>query len=131
ACAEEHLRYDEKDFCCTGCRAVYGLLHESGLGKYYELAEMPGVKEQGDATKMRPELFDLPEVRGKLVEFSEDGVTRVVLTVPQMHCSSCIWLLENLDRAEPAIIRSRVRFSDKELSITFRESKLGLRGLVE
>jgi P-type Cu+ transporter len=131
ACAEEHLTYDEKDFCCTGCRAVYGLLHESGLGNYYELAEKPGVKEQGDATKMRPELFDLPEVRDKLVEFSEDGVTRVVLTVPQMHCSSCIWLLENLDRAEPAIIRSRVRFSDKELSITFRESGLGLRGLVE
>jgi P-type Cu+ transporter len=130
-CAEEHIQYDQKDFCCTGCRAVYGLLNESGLGNYYELAEKPGVKEQSDATRMRPELFDLPEVREKLVEFSEDGVTRVVLTVPQMHCSSCIWLLENLDRAEPAIIRSRVRFSDKELSITFREGKLGLRGLVE
>jgi Cu+-exporting ATPase len=48
-----------------------------------------------------------------------------------MHCSSCIWLLENLQRVESAIIRSRVRFSEKELSITFRESQLSLRALVE
>ncbi|MCB0779119.1 MAG: hypothetical protein KDC03_06205, partial [Flavobacteriales bacterium] len=29
------------------------------------------------------------------------------------------------------VLRSRVRFSDKELSITFREEQLALRGLVE
>ncbi|MCB0815539.1 MAG: hypothetical protein KDB87_20530, partial [Flavobacteriales bacterium] len=66
-----------------------------------------------------------------LVEYSEGGITRVTFHIPQMHCSSCIWLLENLHRLEPAVLRSRVRFSDKELSITFREEQLALRGLVE
>ena len=131
ACKEDHLRFDEKDFCCQGCKAVYGLLQESGLCDYYALTEQPGVKEERDTTELRPELFDLAEVRDKLVEYSEDGITRVTLNIPQMHCSSCIWLLENLQRVEPAIIRSRVRFSEKELSITFRESQLGLRALVE
>ena len=130
-CREEHLRFDDKDFCCHGCKAVYGLLQESGLCDYYELTEKPGVKEEGDATAIRAELFDLPEVREKLVEYSEDGITRVKLHIPQMHCSSCIWLLENLQRVEPAIIRSRVRFTSKELSITFREEGFGLRQLVE
>ncbi len=130
-CLEETLRFDEKDFCCHGCRAVFGLLQESGLCDYYELTERPGVKEVKDATTVRAELFDLPEVREKLVEYSEDGITRVTLYVPQMHCSSCIWLLENLQRIEPAIIRSRVRFTSKELSITFREEHFSLRALVE
>jgi Cu+-exporting ATPase len=130
-CKEDHLRFDQKDFCCHGCKAVYGLLQESGLCDYYELAEQPGTKEEGDATTIRAELFDLPEVREKLVEFSEDGITRVTLYVPQMHCSSCIWLLENLQRVEPAIIRSRVRFTNKELSITFHEDRFSLRKLVE
>jgi Cu+-exporting ATPase len=130
-CRDEHLRFDEKDFCCQGCRAVYGLLQESGLCDYYELADKPGVKEERDTTELRPELFEIAEVRDKLVEYSEDGITRVTLSVPQMHCSSCIWLLENLQRIEPAIIRSRVRFSEKELSITFHEDRLSLRGLVE
>jgi P-type Cu+ transporter len=130
-CKEETLRFDAKDFCCHGCKAVYGLLQESGLCDYYELTERPGVKEETDATTVRAELFDLPEVREKLVEYSEDGITRVTLYVPQMHCSSCIWLLENLQRIEPAIIRSRVRFTSKELSITFREEQFSLRSLVE
>jgi len=130
-CREEALRFDQKDFCCHGCKAVYGLLQESGLCDYYELTERPGVKEETDATTVRAELFDLPEVREKLVEYSEDGITRVTLYVPQMHCSSCIWLLENLQRIEPAIIRSRVRFTSKELSITFREEQFSLRALVE
>ncbi|MBX2980173.1 MAG: heavy metal translocating P-type ATPase metal-binding domain-containing protein [Flavobacteriales bacterium] len=130
-CREEHLHFDDKDFCCHGCKAVYGLLQESGLCDYYELTEQPGVKEVGDTTTIRAELFDLPEVREKLVEYSEDGITRVKLHVPQMHCSSCIWLLENLQRVEPAIIRSRVRFTSKELSITFREERFSLRQLVE
>jgi Cu+-exporting ATPase len=108
ACKEDHLRFDEKDFCCQGCKAVYGLLQESGLCDYYALTEQPGVKEERDTTELRPELFDLAEVRDKLVEYSEDGITRVTLNIPQMHCSSCIWLLENLQRVESAIIRSRV-----------------------
>ena len=131
SCKEDHLQFDGRDFCCQGCKAVYGLLQESGLCDYYELADQPGVKEQRDSAELRPELFELPEVRDKLVEYSEDGITRVSLTIPQMHCSSCIWLLENLQRVEPAIIRSRVRFSEKELSITFREEQFGLRALVE
>lgn len=130
-CREEHLVHDGRDFCCQGCKAVYGLLQESGLCDYYAISEQPGVKEKADVTELRPELFDIPEVRDRLVEYSEDGITRVTLNIPQMHCSSCIWLLENLQRVEPAIIRSRVRFSEKELSITFREEGFGLRALVE
>lgn len=131
ACLEDALSFDDKQFCCQGCKAVYGLLQESGLCDYYELTERPGVKEEQDAASIRSELFDLPEVREKLVEYSEDGITRVNLHVPQMHCSSCIWLLENLQRVQPAIIRSRVRFTSKELSITFREEAFSLRELVE
>jgi len=125
------MRFDDKDFCCPGCKAVYGLLRESGLCDYYELTEQPGLKEEGGTAIVRAELFDLPEVRDRLVEYSEDGITRVKLHIPQMHCSSCIWLLENLQRIQPAIIRSRVRFSSKELGITFREDRFSLRQLVE
>ena len=130
-CGEDHLVHAEKDFCCQGCQVVYDLLQESGLCEYYRLEDRPGTKRKTAVEEARPELFDLPEVRERLVELSEDGITRVRLHIPQMHCSSCIWLLENLHRLDPAIIRSRVRFTGKELTVTFREAGLGLRGLVE
>jgi Cu+-exporting ATPase len=71
------------------------------------------------------------EVRERIVEFSEAGITRVRFHVPQMHCSSCIWLLENLHRMEPAVLRSRVSFTQKEVTITFREDQFPLAQLVK
>ncbi len=130
-CADEHRVHDGHDFCCHGCEVVYDLLNESGLCDYYALSDKPGVKQRTTVDEPRSELFDLDEVREKLVEYSEDGITRVRLHVPQMHCSSCIWLLENLHRVDPSIIRSRVSFAEKRLSITFRESKLPLADLVK
>jgi hypothetical protein len=34
ACRDEA----ERTFCCAGCRAVYALLHDAGLARYYGLA---------------------------------------------------------------------------------------------
>lgn len=130
ACLEEHVVADAHDFCCHGCKAVHDLLRDSGLHTYYELEKRPGTKSVANADEARAELFDLPEVREKLVEFSEDGITRVKLHVPQMHCSSCIWLLENLEKLEPAVVRSRVRFGQKELTVNFREGDLKLQDLI-
>ncbi len=129
-CADDHRQHDGKDFCCQGCQVVYDLLSEAGLCDYYALEKQPGVKQESSADEQRLELFALPEVRGKLVEFSEAGITRARFRIPQMHCSSCIWLLENLHRVEPGVIRSRVSFTDKELTVTFREEKLPLPELV-
>lgn len=130
-CEKEHRVHDGHDFCCQGCEVVYDLLNESGLCDYYTIGERPGVKQRTTVDEPRMELFDVPDVREKLVEFSEGGITRVRFHVPQMHCSSCIWLLENLARLEPAVIRSRVAFAEKELSITFREERLSLGRLVQ
>ena len=131
ACAEEHRVHDGHDFCCHGCEVVYDLLNESGLCDYYAYSEKPGVKQRTAVDEPRAELFDLPEVRERIVEFSEGGIVRVRFHVPQMHCSSCIWLLENLQRLDAGIIRSRVSFATKELSVTFREERLQLGALVK
>src|SRR5690606_30079487 len=130
ACLEEHVIAGDHDFCCHGCQAVHDLLRASGLHAYYELEQRPGTRSAANADEARVELFDLPEVRERVVELSENGITRVKLHVPQMHCSSCIWLLEHLEKLEPAIVRSRVRFGPKELTVNFREEQLGLRELV-
>jgi Cu+-exporting ATPase len=130
-CAAEHRVHHGRDFCCAGCQLVFDMLNEAGLCDYYTIERQPGVKQRSTVDEQRAELFALDEVRAKLVEFSEEGITRARFTVPQMHCSSCIWLLEHLHRIDPAIMRSRVSFADKELSVTFREERLPLPELVQ
>jgi Cu+-exporting ATPase len=51
--------------------------------------------------------------------------------LPTMHCASCIWLLENLHRINPAIISSKTNFQRKEIFIVFDETRISLRKVVE
>ena len=51
--------------------------------------------------------------------------------MPQMHCSSCIWLLENLFKINPAIIHSEVNFLKKNVTVKFNPQKISLKGTVE
>src|SRR5579871_638311 len=48
-----------------------------------------------------------------------------------MHCSSCIFLLENLHRINPGIIKSQTNFQRKEVFIIFNPQIISLRKVVE
>jgi len=48
-----------------------------------------------------------------------------------MHCSSCIWLLENLFKLNKSVTHSQVDFLKKELNVTFNHNNLTLKELVK
>lgn len=83
-----------------------------------------------DRLNVRKYLFlDEPKIRTKLVEFEEENFVRISLHLPQIHCSSCIYLLENLPEVESAVQEVKVNFSRKEAHITFFTDKLQLSQL--
>ncbi len=120
----------QKPFCCQGCQTVYELLQESGLDDFYSLPERTNSKGGQDQTH-RWAYLDNEEVRSKLLRFTDGRISKITLYLPAIHCSSCIWLLENLHKIQPAIRASLVNFSKKEASITWAEDALSLRGLAE
>jgi Cu+-exporting ATPase len=48
-----------------------------------------------------------------------------------MHCSSCLYLLENLHRIDPGIISGKVNFTRKEVDIVFLIPQTNLRKVAE
>lgn len=48
-----------------------------------------------------------------------------------MHCSSCLWLLENLHKLNENIISIKVNFTKKEADIIFNHQKISLRKVAE
>jgi Cu+-exporting ATPase len=48
-----------------------------------------------------------------------------------MHCSSCLWLIENLHRLYKNIISSKVNFSRKEADIVFNHNHTSIRKVAE
>ena len=128
-CGDGSLTWDDKPFCCNGCRTVYELLHDHGLGTYYTIEDKPGLKPERARQADRFGYLDKDDVRERLVDFDDGRTARITFSIPQIHCSSCIWLLENLYRLEEGVHSSRVDFQRRIASITFDISKLPLSQL--
>ena len=131
-CGKAPVFWEEKNFCCNGCKTVYQLLHENKLYNYYKLEETPGVKlETTTGLGNKYAFLDNAEVKEKLITFTEGNISKVRFFIPVIHCASCIWLLENLEKLNKGIRYSFVNFTKKEVDITFDESVITLRQLVE
>ncbi len=132
-CGETNIglvRFDNKDFCCEGCKLVYELLNENNLCTYYSLNHTPG-NTQKSAYSGKFNYLDYKEIESALLAFSDNAQSRITFFIPKMHCSSCIWLLENLHKLNPAVISSQVNFLKKEATITYNHPNLKLSSLVE
>lgn len=130
-CGKYPVFYDDKNFCCHGCKTVYDILKGNKLYKYYELESTPGIKTESIVQNEKFAYLDLDEIKKQLIEFQDDTYSKVSLNIPAIHCSSCIWLLENLNRIQPAVIQSQVNFTTKETVILFEHQRISLRQLVE
>lgn len=120
-----------KSFCCEGCKQVYLLLNENNLCSYYDFDKNPGIRAKGKFLSEKFAYLDDETVKRKLAQFSSDTQTNIILQLPQMHCASCIFLLENLHRIEKGIVKSQANFQRKEIFIVFDPNKISLRKIVE
>lgn len=118
-------------FCCNGCSMVFEILHENKLSQYYTLEKTPGIKLEDLSYDSKYAFLDKEEVQTKLYEFLEGGIAKVTLNVPVIHCISCIWLLEHLNKLNRGILNSTVNFITKKVTITFNREEISLRQLVE
>ena len=93
ACKSDALIYDQKDFCCHGCKTVYEILSSSDLDYYYALEERPGISPKTQLGKF--DFLNNQEIVEKLLEFKSTEVCIVNLLIPEIHCSSCIWVFQS------------------------------------
>ncbi len=127
-CEDEIIKFDEKDFCCNGCKTVYEIFSENDLTCYYDLENAPGATPE--EIKGKYDFLDNEEIKTKLLEFN-DGKTQVInLYIPHIHCSSCIWILENLHKLRKDISFSQVNFPKKTVRITFNSEQTSLKEIV-
>lgn len=83
-------------YCCAGCRTVHGLLQRGGLTRYYALRGKEGVPVEApragrDAKWLEP--------FAERVAASE-GLCEVALDMQGVHCTACVWLVDELFRRQ-------------------------------
>lgn len=128
-CDADALTAADKTFCCAGCRTVYELLQQNNLCTYYDLDAHPGISFKKTRAS-RFEYLDDEAVRRALIQFSDGTIAKATFYLPSIHCTSCIWLLENLHKINRSVLRTEVNFLKKEIAVTFREREVSLREVV-
>jgi len=122
------VSFDEKSFCCNGCKTVYEIFSENGLTSYYDMEAAPGAAPAKLEGKY--DFLSNGKIVDKLLEFNDGNLQVISLYIPHIHCSSCIWILENLNKLKPSITASQVDFPKKSLRVTYNSEKLNLKDLV-
>ncbi|HEU4990412.1 MAG TPA: heavy metal translocating P-type ATPase metal-binding domain-containing protein, partial [Gemmatimonadaceae bacterium] len=90
-----------RQFCCTGCRTAYEILHEHGLDQYYRFGER---REEAVRSSGRTyEEFDHDAFHALYVRRHPDGTAQVELYLEGVHCASCVWLVERVPLLLPGV----------------------------
>jgi Cu+-exporting ATPase len=61
--------------------------------------------------------LDDPDVAARVVRFDDGHVARATFAVPDVHCASCVWLLEQLWRFDPGVSRTEVDLHRRALHV--------------
>ena len=110
---------------------VFQILNETDLCDYYNLNKNPGISQQIKVRKDKFAFLDDKKIQNQIISFSDEEQIHVTYYLPQMHCSSCLYLLENLYRINPGIVSSKVNFTRKEVDIALLTPATSLRKVTE
>ncbi|TYP74261.1 heavy metal translocating P-type ATPase [Aquimarina intermedia] len=128
SCDTTPIQFDEKIFCCSGCKTVYEIFTDNDLTCYYDLEQTPGSTPVD--IKGKYDYLDSNEIIHKLLDFTDETTQVVTLYIPKIHCSSCIWILENLHKLKSEIKNSQIDFPKKTVRITYDAVNFSLKEVV-
>jgi len=129
-CEKDQVFHGSKVFCCLGCKLVFEIIQDNNLCTYYDFNKNPGVKQQSLFGNRFKFLEDL-QVQSKIVNYHIKDEIGITFKIPTMHCSSCIWLLENLKKIDKGVKSSKVNFLNKEVIIVYNDKLTSLKNIVE
>lgn len=130
-CADSPIVLEEKHFCCHGCKTVYEILQDNNLCSYYDLNQHAGVSLKAANFRGKYDYLSDEKIQAQLLDFQSNAINKVTLFIPAIHCSSCVWLLENFNKIQQGIFTARLNFLKKELSLSYDPTKVSLQAIVE
>lgn len=123
-CRADAIEYDNKKFCCSGCKAVYELFSEGELAEFYK-------NRSFDRQEDKYDFLNDPTLSEPFVSFRSDDYIRLKLKLPAIHCSSCVYVLENLHKVDKGIKSVTTNFVKKEADILIQPDQISLSKLCQ
>jgi Cu+-exporting ATPase len=90
------------------------------------MQHLKGVRPKGKYNQGQWDFLNEPEIQQQLLSFKSPTQAHIQFQLPNIHCSSCIWLLEHLGKINKGILHSTVDFNRKEASLIYDPQQLSL-----
>ncbi len=108
-------------FCCAGCRIVFGMLQDHQLGRYYDYRAGDGsLAPRALATGRDYAEFDDPAFV-ELYARSNGSERTLELLLEGVHCAACVWLVEKLPELCPGVTRCRLDYAQRLAYVSWNE----------
>jgi Cu2+-exporting ATPase len=128
----------EHQFCCEGCRTVYGAIHAGGLDRYYALRrEQETSRAPARVSGRSYEELDDPAFADLYVREAPDGLRATELYLEGVHCAACVWLVEKVPvlvegaidvRLDLGRARARVLWDPRQVALSTIARRLDALG---
>ena len=105
----------EAEFCCSGCRFVYHLLHKRGLEDFYHYGEKSS--PVGTSVFHERPLDWLRPLQAAAETATNNEVAGLELRVQGISCAGCVWLLEAVFAEHPGAVSCRVNSATGSLRL--------------
>ncbi|RLA44985.1 MAG: ATPase [Gammaproteobacteria bacterium] len=120
--------------CCIGCQAVASTIVDGGLEKFYQYRttdSSPGATGTDDNSSADDlAIYDLSEVQDELLELDDQGVASIELSITDISCAACAWLIEHHLGRLPGIEQVSVNVSRHRCHVDWRLEQLRLSELL-
>ncbi len=111
-------------FCCAGCLGAYRLVHDEGLGRFYEerrwgeagTAALPGAEVDASAFREKVRLAE--------------GAAEIDLVIDGIRCASCVWLNERILQRTPGVAAARVNYATHRARVRFLPAEVSLERIL-
>jgi len=118
---------EEEQFCCEGCRQVWGILHDWGFDGFYRRLESEGGRMgPASVSGRRFEELDAPELVGEQIQETVRGTRRTKLYLEGVHCAACVWLVEELPRALDGVASVRLNLANAVAEVEWDPGQVSL-----
>jgi Cu+-exporting ATPase len=87
---------------------------------------LDGLQPKGKFRSDKWDFLDEPTIAQQLISFSDSKQVHILVSIPNIHCSSCIWLIEHLGRINKGVMSASVDFEKKVASIVYDPSVIKL-----
>lgn len=99
---------DDVNYCCYGCAT----LSKVASGTNFNPTEV----------SLKYKQLDFQDTFNSLVDYQDDSVYGITISLPNIQCSSCIRLIEDLPSLNDDVLSSRVNFEKKVCKLIVRKS---------